>query len=79
MIFLNTFALENFYLYSKKNTLKELYSQLNDYYNGKNPQLDLEEELEKIAVQNNFDITIADEDNMSVYHYNKNFYLYFFQ
>ncbi len=74
LIILNTFALENFYLYSKKNTLKQLYYQLNDYYNGKNPRLDLEAELEKIAVQNNFDITISDEDNMSVYHYNKNFY-----
>ena len=74
LIILNSFALENFYLYSKENTLKDLYYQLNDYYNGNDPLLDLESELEKIAVKNNFDITILDEDNMYIYSSDRNFY-----
>ncbi len=74
LIFLNSFALEKFYLYSKKNTLKDVYVQLNDYYNGKDHELDLEAEMEKIAVRNNFDILIKDEDNMNIYSSNKNFY-----
>lgn len=74
LIILNTFALEKFYLYSKENTLKDVYNQLNDYYNGKDHELDLESELEKVAIKNNFDILIKDEDNMSIYNSNKNFY-----
>lgn len=67
LIILNSFALEKFYLYSKENTLKDVYKQLNDYYNGEDHELDLESELEKIAIKNNFDILIKDEDNMSIY------------
>lgn len=74
LIILNSFALEKFYLYSKENTLKDVYKQLNDYYNGEDHELDLESELEKIAIKNNFDILIKDEDNMSIYNSNKNFY-----
>ena len=74
LIILNSFALEKFYLYSKQKTLKDIYYQLNNYYNGNNPELDLETELEKIEVQNNFDIRITDEDNMYIYSSNNNFY-----
>ena len=74
LIILNSFALEKFYLYSKENTIKDVYKQLNDYYNGKDHELDLESELEKIAIKNNFDILIKDEDNISIYNSNKNFY-----
>ena len=66
--------MEKFYLYSKENTIKDVYKQLNDYYNGKDHELDLESELEKIAIKNNFDILIKDEDNISIYNSNKNFY-----
>ena len=51
LIILNSFALEKFYLYSKENTIKDVYKQLNDYYNGKDHELDLESELEKIAIK----------------------------
>ena len=74
LIILNSFALEKFYLYSKQRTLKDVYNQLNSYYNGMNHKLDLETELEKIAIRNNFDILIKDEDNINIYSYNKNFY-----
>ena len=74
LIILNSFLLEKFYLYSKQNTLKDVYNSLNDYYNGLNHDLDLESELERIAIKNNFDILIKDEDNINIYSSNKNFY-----
>lgn len=74
LIFLNSFALENFYIYSKQNTLVEVYNQLNDYYNGKDHELDLEAEMERIAIKNNFDILIKDTDNITIYSSSKNFY-----
>ena len=64
LICMNSFALEKFYLYSKQNTLEEVYNQLNDYYNGNDHELDLEKEMERIAIRNNFDILIKDEDNI---------------
>ena len=74
LIILNSFALEKFYLYSKQCTLKDVYTQLNSYYNGMDHKLDIETELEKIAIRNNFDILIKDKDNINIYSYNKNFY-----
>ena len=46
--------LEKFYLYSKENTLKDVYKQLNDYYNGEDHELDLESELEKNSNKKQF-------------------------
>ena len=74
LIFLNSFALEKFYLYNKQKTLKGVYYKLNSYYNGMDHELDLETELERIAIKNNFDILIKDEDNINIYSSNKNFY-----
>ena len=73
LIIVNNFALEKFYLYSKEQTLEDVYNQLNDYYNGNNHNLDLETEMDKIAIKNNFDILIKDEENYSVYTSNKEF------
>ena len=74
LIIMNNFALEKFYLYSKQNTIKDVYHTLNDYYNGKDHELDLETELEKVAVKNNFDILIKDDDKINIYSSSKNFY-----
>ncbi len=74
LIALNNFALEKFYLYSKNKTLKTVYNNLNSYYNGKNHEIDIEQELEEIAIKNNFDILIKDKDNINIYSTNKNFY-----
>ena len=32
LIAVNSLVLENFYIYSKTNTIKELYNKINDYY-----------------------------------------------
>ena len=74
LIGVNTFALEKFYLYSKQNTLIDVYNQLNDYYNGNDHELDLEREMERIAIKNNFDILIKDEDNINIYSSSNDFY-----
>ena len=74
LIVLNNFALEKFYLYSKTKTLKNVFDNLNSYYNGENHEIDIEKELEEIAIKNNFDILIKDKDNINIYSTNKNFY-----
>ncbi len=74
LIGVNSFALEKFYLYSKENTLEDVYDQLNEYYNGNNHELDLEKEMERIAIKNNFEILIKDNDNMTIYSSNADFY-----
>ena len=58
LILVNSFALENFYLYSKQRTLKAVYETINNYYKSSNKENDIETELEKISVRNNFDILI---------------------
>lgn len=73
LIIMNSFALENFYLYSKKKTLKEVYGIINNYYYNSNQDGDIETELEKISVKNNFDILVKDNNGINVYTTNKNF------
>ena len=73
LIIVNNFALEQFYLYSKENTIKSVYNQLNEYYNLPDENKDIESELEKISIKNNFDILIKDNNGISVYTTNKNF------
>ncbi len=73
LIMVNSFLLEKFYLYSKQQTLEDVYTQLNEYYNGNDHDLDLESEMDKISIKNNFDILIKDEENFSIYTSNKDF------
>lgn len=73
LILLNNVVLETFYIYSKKNTLKDLYHKINDYYNDINIEVDLESELTKIAIRNNFDILIKTNGNLNIYTSNENF------
>lgn len=78
LIVVNNFVFGQFYLYSKRQTLKSVYETVNDYYN-KARSGDLESELEKIAIQNNFDILIRNNQNVNVYTSNKDFYSTFGQ
>lgn len=73
IILVNNFALENFYSFSKVQKLKEVYNRINDYYNNKKNDKDLEEELEKISIKNNFDILIKDDNGISIYTTNSKF------
>ena len=73
LIIVNNFALEKFYLFSKEQTLKSVYEQLNEYYKNSGSEEDFEQELEKIAIKNNFDILIKDNNGINIYSTNKNF------
>ena len=73
LIVVNNFALEKFYLFSKEQTLKSVYEQLNEYYKNSGREEEFEQELEKIAIKNNFDILIKDNNGINIYSTNKNF------
>lgn len=73
LIIVNNFLLENFYLYSKQKTLKSVYDTINNYYINPSQYTDIETELEKISVKNNFDILIKDNNGINVYTTNKSF------
>ena len=78
LILVNNFVLGRFYLYSKRQTLKSVYRTVNDYYNNDKSE-NFEEKLEQIAIQNNFDILIRNNENVNIYTSNKDFYSNFGQ
>ena len=78
LILVNNFVFGRFYLYSKRQTLKSVYKTVNEYYNNAQSG-DLESELEQIAIQNNFDILIRNEQNVNVYTSNDDFFSTFGQ
>ncbi len=73
LVIVNNLVLGQFYIYSKRQALKSVYETVNDYYQSPQSQ-DLETQLEKIAIQNNFDILIKNNQNVSIYTSNKDFY-----
>ena len=75
LILLNNVVLETYYLISKKNSLLDVYSTINNYYNtiNENSNVDLELEFEKIALNNNFDMIIISGDGISIFSSNRNF------
>lgn len=78
LILVNNLVLGQYYLYNKRRALKDVYEIIDEYYS--NPQgSDLETRLERIAIQNNFDILIRNEQNVNVYTSNKDFYETFTQ
>lgn len=79
LILVNNFVFGQFYLYSKKQALKSVYVTVNDYYNNGRSG-DIEIQLEQVAIQNNFDILIRDnQNNVNIYTSNKDFYSTFGQ
>ena len=73
LIILNNFVLETFYLYSKQKDLMNVYGAINKYYSTPNSQIDIELELEKAAINNNFDIIIKTDTGISIFTSNKDF------
>ena len=73
LILVNNFVFGQFYLYSKTKALKTVYETVNSYYND-SESVDIEIELEKIAIQNNFDILIKNNQNVNIYTSNKDFF-----
>lgn len=73
LIVVNSFVLESYYQFIKSNTLKSVYEDINSYYNGNLKVENMSEELDKIAISNNFDIIIKDNNDVVVYLSNKDF------
>ena len=73
LILVNNFVFGQFYLYNKTQALKSVYEIVNNYYNN-SQNIDLEMQLEKIAINNNFDILIRNNENVNVYTSNKDFF-----
>ncbi len=76
VVLMNSVILKTFYTISKVQTIKRVYFQLNQYYQGKEDDgkiLNLEEELEKVATRNEFDIIIKTDTNLVSYTTDKNF------
>ena len=73
LILVNNFVFGQFYLYSKTEDLKEVYEVINNYYKKEPTNIDINSELEKLAINNNFDILIKDNDDINVFTSNKDF------
>jgi len=73
LILVNSVVLETFYMYSKTNTVRAVYTRINEYYSSSNSNIDLNEELKNIAFKNNFDILIQADNNIIVFSTNRDF------
>lgn len=73
LIAANNIVLESFYLYSKTNTVKQVYQKINNYYKN-NTGINIEDELKRIAFNNNFDIFIKTDEGVYIFSTNKDFY-----
>ena len=73
LILVNNFVFGQFYIYSNTKALKSVYEVVNNYYTN-SQDIDLEIQLERIAINNNFDILIKNDQNVNVYTSNKDFF-----
>ena len=74
LVAINSVVLESFYLYSKTNTVKEVYKKINAYYNSSYNSNSIEQELRRIAFNNNFDIFIKTNENIIAFSADKDLY-----
>lgn len=73
LILTNNIVLETFYLYTKQKNLQEVCDRINSYYSQENYNIDIELEIEKAAINNNFDIVIKSDTGINIYSTNKDF------
>ena len=50
LVTVNSLVLGNFYLYSKTNTIKDVYQKINDYYTNPTLDVNLEDELKRLLI-----------------------------
>ena len=74
LVIINSAVLESFYLYSKTKTVRGVYDKINNYYNMNGNDENLQEELRRIAFNNNFDIFIETNENVIVFSTDKDLY-----
>ncbi|MBQ3416043.1 MAG: HAMP domain-containing protein [Clostridia bacterium] len=74
LVIVNNFVFGTFYTYKKRAALKTVYNVVNDYYNNNEEKENIENELEKLAIKNGFDILIRNNnENVNVYTSTKDF------
>ena len=73
LIGINNVVLESFYLYSKTNTVRSVYDKINNYYNNGSAN-SIEDELKRIAFNNNFDIFIETDQNIIIFSTDRDFF-----
>ena len=76
LIFVNSFIIESYYLHYKKETLLSSYEKLNKYLYSNMSTSAIELEIEKIAINNNFNILITNNRSISIYNSSKDFKQY---
>ena len=74
LIILNNFVLRHFYEFNKEKQLESVYVVINDYFAKGYNEVELSDELDKIAINNNFDILIRNNENVSIYSSNKDYF-----
>lgn len=62
LIVINNIILETFFLYNKKNILKNAYEQINKIYSSNYSQTQTENLLNKIEINNNYEILIKNSE-----------------
>lgn len=73
LILINNIVLETFYLYSKTQTVKEIYKEINNHYNNPKSEVNIEEQLKNIAIKNDVDILIKQNDDITIITTDKEF------
>lgn len=73
LILVNNIIIEKYYLYYKKENLLQSYTKINKYVSSNLSRSLVELELEKIAINNNYNILITDKNNVNIYNSSKDF------
>jgi len=73
LIIVNSFVLEKYYEYAKSNQLKNVFNTIDSYYKGEIHINNIENELDQVSIENNFDIIIKNQQGSIVYMSNKDF------
>lgn len=76
LIFVNSFIIESYYLYYKKDTLLGSYTKINKYLLSNMSTSNIELEIEKIAINNNYNILITNTNSINIYNSNIDFKQY---
>lgn len=76
LIFVNSFIIESYYLHYKKETLLSSYEKINKYLTSNISSSVADLELEKIAINNNFNILITNNKNVTLYNSSRDFKQY---
>ncbi len=72
LIVVNSVVLETYYIYSKQTMLLSAYEVINAFYNGTASSNNIEIELEKMSISNDFDILIRTDT--SIYASSRDFF-----